>query len=35
MKDSYPNYARLAVEVVKREAVKKTFEAEGIESLNE
>jgi glutathione S-transferase len=35
MKDSYPNYARLAVEVVKREAVKQTLEAEGIESLNE
>jgi glutathione S-transferase len=35
MRGTYPNYARLVDEVVKREAVRKTVEVEGISLLNE
>jgi glutathione S-transferase len=35
MRGNYPNYTRLVEEVVKREEVKRTVEAEGISVLNE
>ncbi|EAT89557.1 hypothetical protein SNOG_02826 [Parastagonospora nodorum SN15] len=35
MRDNYPNYTRLVEEVVKREAVKRTVEVEGLSLFNE
>jgi glutathione S-transferase len=35
MRENYPNYTRLAEGVLKREAVKKTLEVEGLTPLNE
>jgi glutathione S-transferase len=35
MKESYPNYASVVYEVVKRDAVKKAIEAEGIDALSD
>jgi glutathione S-transferase len=35
MREKFPNYTRLVEGVIKREAVKKTLEAEGLSPLNE